>query len=53
MAGAYAGGVVESLRRHQGRAPKEALELLHTELKEFVAGEPIEDDLTLLLAEFS
>ncbi|MEN9353725.1 MAG: hypothetical protein RL318_1050 [Fibrobacterota bacterium] len=45
--------VVESLRRHQGRAPKEALELLHTELKEFVAGEPIEDDLTLLLAEFS
>jgi serine phosphatase RsbU (regulator of sigma subunit) len=45
--------IVTCLREHQASPPEEALSLLHGALKAFVAGEPIEDDLTLLLAEFS
>jgi serine phosphatase RsbU (regulator of sigma subunit) len=45
--------VVENLRTHAASSPEASLDHLHAALKAFVQGEPIEDDLTLLLAEFS
>jgi len=45
--------VVECLREQRHAVPQDALDHLHARLKEFVGEEPIEDDLTLLLAEFS
>jgi serine phosphatase RsbU (regulator of sigma subunit) len=45
--------VVECLREQSRAVPQDALDHLHARLKEFVGEEPIEDDLTLLLAEFS
>lgn len=45
--------VVATLRKYAGSEPSDALHLLHEDLKAYLEGEPVEDDLTLLLAEFS